>query len=167
MIAVAFKHYTAEVDFLKSAESWIFSKQLGSDFVHTELVFLDYGVGFSAWSDSGVTFKPLYNRISNINGWEFYELKPRNVDKLWDWCISQKGKAYDKKAILGLVNNKNQHDTTKWFCSEIAYYAITVIDHQDFPLVQPHKVFPGDLRTMCIQANLKQIYPSYDSLRMV
>ena len=103
-----------------------------------------------ARTDGGVQERPCsedhYSRIEQFtfndeHGWKMCEAA-------YDWALTQVGKPYDFSAVTGIALNRDLHDESKWFCSELVAVAF---EKMGFPLLSTrpsdkvYRITPRDL----------------------
>lgn len=83
-------------------------------------------------------------------------LSAPGVDQAYNWALTQVGKPYDWKAILGIATNRDWHCGDDYFCSELVAFAF---EQTGNPLINPDTVIwritPRDL-TLSLQ--VRKIY---------
>jgi uncharacterized protein YycO len=70
------------------------------------------------------------------------------VEEAYNWAINQAGKPYDFSAIFGIALNRDWHDESKWFCSELVAVAFEKVGHpllSTRPSAQSYRLTPRDL----------------------
>ena len=86
---------------------------------HAEFIDTHAGTTLGSRSIGGVKIRPCakdhYSKVEQFNG--------PNIDKAYEWALTQVGKPYDFSAITGIVLNRNWHNESKWFCSELVVVA--------------------------------------------
>ena len=68
-----------------------------------------------ARAKGGVQIRPYaidhYSRVEEFTG--------PNIIHAYRWALTQVGKPYDFSAIAGIAIDRDWHDDSKWFCSEL------------------------------------------------
>lgn len=68
------------------------------------------------------------------------------IDKAYEWALTQDGKSYDFFAIAGILFNRNWRDPSRWFCSELIAASFEQVEA---PLLDPdvkvNMITPRDL----------------------
>lgn len=68
------------------------------------------------------------------------------ADKFWDFMYNQRGKPYDKMAILAFAIDRNWREDDSWYCSELVASGLEYCDFFAHPLcVRAAKITPDDL----------------------
>lgn len=95
---------------------------------------------FSAMLRGGVIWrKPTADKY-------LYLMAP-GVDEALKWALTQEGKPYDWKAIMGFVADRNWDNPGRWFCSELVAAAQAKVGHPLFnPAELPDLIVPGDIQ---------------------
>ena len=88
--------------------------------------------------------------------------KQRNA--FYDFLISQLGKPYDTKGILGFVVGKDWRDPGAWFCSELQAAALEAAKVFEYPLhVKHNRVTPQELLMLASTRGVVSHLASHDS----
>lgn len=120
---------------------------------HAEFVFADYTnevKTLGARSAGGV--KVRLSRRDHYTQIEHFVLNtPQSESVLknaFQWAYDQTGKPYDYSAIMGIAADRNWHDESRWFCSELVAVAC---EKAGFPILSTRpsdaswRVTPRDL----------------------
>lgn len=99
---------------------------------------------FGARSRGGVRERPSvidhYSRIEQFTA--------EGINQAYGWARTQDGKRYDYSAITGIALNRNWHDESRWFCSELI---VVAFEKAGFPLLSTRpsaavwRITPRDL----------------------
>lgn len=111
---------------------------------HAEFVDTEYGITLGARSAGGVQVrqcaKDRYSRVEQFTA--------TGIEQAHEWAETQIGKPYDFAAITGIAFDRNWHDESKWFCSElvaVAFEKIGVPLLSTRPSDLPWRITPRDL----------------------
>lgn len=111
---------------------------------HAEFVDSERKITIGARSRGGVEERPCehdhYSRVEQFTA--------HGVELAYRWACTQIGKPYDFSAITGIVTDRDWHDESKWFCSElvaVAFEKIGVPILSTRPSSQPWRITPRDL----------------------
>ena len=117
---------------------------------HAEFVDTGLGTTFGARSFGGVKHRPCskdhYSRVEQFTANAAPLLL--TVERAYRWALTQDGKPYDYSAISGIALDRDWHDESRWFCSELIAVAFERIG---FPLLstrpsnQVYRITPRDL----------------------
>lgn len=70
------------------------------------------------------------------------------IEEAYKWALTQVGKPYDYSAILGIALDRDWHDESRWFCSELVCAAF---EKAGYPLLSTrpsdkfYRITPRDL----------------------
>ncbi|HEV2521077.1 MAG TPA: hypothetical protein VGT24_01740 [Candidatus Acidoferrales bacterium] len=114
---------------------------------HAEFIDIAAGITLGARSVGGVKYrlceKDHYSRIE-----QFVVDKASDMVAAWSWAATQVGKPYDFSAISGIALDRNWHDESKWFCSELVAVAFEKAGHpllSTRPSAASYRITPRDL----------------------
>lgn len=82
------------------------------------------GLVVGATIRKGVVLRTMVDVIKNSNKFALVEVDA--TDASLDFALSQLGKKYDYKALLGFPFRKNLEEDDRWYCSELVYRALLV-----------------------------------------
>lgn len=71
-----------------------------------------------------------------------------NITDAYKWAYTQRGKGYDYSAVGGIAVDRDWHDESKWFCSELVCAAFEKIGSPILstrPSAQAWRITPRDL----------------------
>lgn len=103
---------TEEHDFLSAAIRW----DTRAKWSHIGWERLSDGWTYSAMNDGkGVAWRPPNPKA------EILRLNIPGMQEAFQWALSQEGKPYDQRDILGFIAGRDwgDHDGSKWICSEL------------------------------------------------
>lgn len=120
---------------------------------HAEFIDTDEGITFGARSDGGVkerqVFAHYYDHYTRVEQFTYNGVNAENVMRAaYNWARTQEGKKYDYSAIAGIAEDRDWHNTYKWFCSELVAVSFEQVN---FPLLSTRpsdkiwRVTPRDL----------------------
>lgn len=111
---------------------------------HAEFVDTQAGITLGARSIGGVKCRPCskdhYTRVEQFTA--------TGMSQAWEWAQQQVGKPYDFSAISGIALDRNWHDESKWFCSELVAVAFEKAGHpllSTRPSAAFYRITPRDL----------------------
>jgi uncharacterized protein YycO len=111
---------------------------------HAEFVDVDARVTLGARSQGGVKLRSqsedYYSRVEQFTC--------ANIEKMYEFALTQVGKPYDYSAIFGIALHRDWHDESKWFCSELVAVAAERAGNpllSTRPSIQPYNITPRDL----------------------
>lgn len=110
---------------------------------HVEFVDVERAATLGARHD-GVKERPYfidhYSRIERFTA--------GNIGHAYEWAATQIGKPYDYSAITGIAFDRNWHDESRWFCSELVVEAFVKISSPILstrPSAMVWRITPRDL----------------------
>lgn len=111
---------------------------------HAEFVDVTAQVTLGARAAGGVKLRPCakdhYSRVEQFTA--------DGITAAYKWALTQAGKPYDFSAITGIALDRNLHDESRWFCSELVAVAFEKVG---FPLLSTRpsdsswRITPRDL----------------------
>jgi uncharacterized protein YycO len=111
---------------------------------HAEFVDTDRQITLGARSMGGVKLRPCekdhYSRREQFTA--------SGMTEAYLWARTQIGKPYDFSAITGIALDRDMHDESKWFCSELVAVAFETIGHpllSTRPSASVWRITPRDL----------------------
>lgn len=114
---------------------------------HAEFIDTTARVTLGARSVGGVKYrlceKDHYSRIE-----QFVVDKESDMLAAWSWASTQVGKPYDFSAVSGIALDRNWHDESKWFCSELVVAAFEAVGYpllSTRPSASVYRYTPRDL----------------------
>jgi hypothetical protein len=116
-----------------------------SPYSHVDIVLPGSERLLGALPFKGVTIYPLANRMHDATR-RLIVTVPRATERTIDQALTQLGRPYDWAGVagLGIGHRRNWQETDKWFCSELAAWALTADNLHLFP-EGIHRVTPGNL----------------------
>ncbi|MHB8484226.1 MAG: hypothetical protein ACYDCM_00645 [Candidatus Acidiferrales bacterium] len=121
---------------------------------HAEFIDVTAQVTLGARCAGGVKIRPCakdhYSRVEQFIA--------DGIMRAYAWALTQAGKPYDFSAITGIALDRNLHDESRWFCSELVAVAF---EKAGYPLLStrpsaaPWRITPRDLllsRSLCFLA---------------
>lgn len=109
---------------------------------HLELIDTEAKVTLGARA-GGVQLRDA--RLDNYSRVEQFTFE--GIEKVYEWCKTQIGKPYDYSAIFGMAADRDWHDESKWFCSELPLVGAEKMGCPVLstrPSAAPYRVTPRD-----------------------
>ena len=102
---------------------------------------------FSAQMNGGVKYRTLDGKDSDKENFTSVKfLTSPHVEEAYAWALTQAGKPYDKRDILGFVLDHDWRQTDKFICSELVSLSFEKVND---PLLNPsidvNKITPRDI----------------------
>jgi len=92
---------------------------------HAEFIDTDRRITLGSRSIGGVKLrlceKDHYTKVEQFTA--------NGIDEAYEWARTQIGKPYDFSAVTGIAIDRDMHDESKWFCSELVVVAFEKVGH--------------------------------------
>lgn len=111
---------------------------------HAEFIDTDSQMTLGARSKGGVRFRLAYrDHYTRVE-----QFTAVGIEEAYQWAMTQIGKPYDYSAIAGIALDRDWHDESKWFCSELVAVSFEKVD---FPILSTrpsaatYRITPRDI----------------------